>query len=246
MRPCLSEDWRWRWLGTDTMCERVITLLIEDGTKSINNSKYSTLSPVLAFIALMDSSHWNSEIQFCVLIMRRVNAGKTSILQRICETTESPVIYWERPRRRYMVQYFCLQVWSHCWPGSTWPVCLWDFFSVNLKHGASMVSIPSTTNSCSPIIKVTFDEHHVSHQERSQGWANRVSEEHSRWYVQKLVRQADTTVSEKELLYDLEGSKLTWYHSEWDETVGSVSRSSPHKTYFMETQQRRSWAWPVW
>ena len=26
----------------------------------------------------------------------------------------------------------------------------------------------------------------------------------------------------------------------------AVSRSSPHKTYFMETQQRRSWAWPVW
>ena len=26
----------------------------------------------------------------------------------------------------------------------------------------------------------------------------------------------------------------------------AVSRSSPHKTYFMETQRRRSWAWPVW
>ena len=26
----------------------------------------------------------------------------------------------------------------------------------------------------------------------------------------------------------------------------SLSRSSPHKTYFKETQQRRSWAWPVW
>ena len=26
----------------------------------------------------------------------------------------------------------------------------------------------------------------------------------------------------------------------------TMSRSSPHKTYFMETQQRRSWAWPVW
>ena len=39
-----------------------------------------------------------------------------------------------------------------------------------------------------------------SHQERSQDWANRVSEEHSGWYAQKLVRQAGTTVSEKELL----------------------------------------------
>ena len=27
---------------------------------------------------------------------------------------------------------------------------------------------------------------------------------------------------------------------------GVMSRSSPHKTYCMETQQRRSWAWPVW
>ncbi|KAH8991818.1 hypothetical protein EDB86DRAFT_3103684, partial [Lactarius hatsudake] len=31
-------------------------------------------------------------IQFRVLIIGRANAGKTSILQRICETTESPVI----------------------------------------------------------------------------------------------------------------------------------------------------------
>jgi GTPase SAR1 family protein len=32
-------------------------------------------------------------IQFRVLIVGRANAGKTSILQRVCETTESPVIY---------------------------------------------------------------------------------------------------------------------------------------------------------
>ena len=31
-------------------------------------------------------------IQFRVLIIGRANAGKTSILQRVCETTESPVI----------------------------------------------------------------------------------------------------------------------------------------------------------
>jgi hypothetical protein len=34
------------------------------------------------------------EIQFRVLIIGRANAGKTSILQRVCDTTESPVIYW--------------------------------------------------------------------------------------------------------------------------------------------------------
>ncbi|KAH9027831.1 hypothetical protein EDB85DRAFT_94578 [Lactarius pseudohatsudake] len=35
------------------------------------------------------------EVRFRVLIIGRANAGKTSILQRICETTESPVIYRE-------------------------------------------------------------------------------------------------------------------------------------------------------
>ncbi|KAH8982351.1 hypothetical protein EDB86DRAFT_2812224 [Lactarius hatsudake] len=33
------------------------------------------------------------EFSFRVLIIGRANAGKTSILQRICETTESPIIY---------------------------------------------------------------------------------------------------------------------------------------------------------
>ena len=36
------------------------------------------------------------EVQFRVLIIGRANAGKTSILQRVCETTESPVIYRRR------------------------------------------------------------------------------------------------------------------------------------------------------
>ncbi|KAN0129487.1 hypothetical protein V8E53_012669 [Lactarius tabidus] len=33
------------------------------------------------------------KVRFRVLIIGRANAGKTSILQRVCETTESPVIY---------------------------------------------------------------------------------------------------------------------------------------------------------
>ncbi|KAH9021780.1 hypothetical protein EDB85DRAFT_402734 [Lactarius pseudohatsudake] len=40
------------------------------------------------------------EVQFRVLIIGRANAGKTSILQRICETTESPVIYRGREKVR--------------------------------------------------------------------------------------------------------------------------------------------------
>jgi GTPase SAR1 family protein len=32
-------------------------------------------------------------IRFRVLVIGRANAGKTSILQRVCDTTESPTIY---------------------------------------------------------------------------------------------------------------------------------------------------------
>ena len=32
-------------------------------------------------------------LQFRVLVIGRANAGKTTILQRVCETTESPTIY---------------------------------------------------------------------------------------------------------------------------------------------------------
>ena len=32
-------------------------------------------------------------LQFQVLVLGRANAGKTSILQRVCDTTESPTIY---------------------------------------------------------------------------------------------------------------------------------------------------------
>ena len=33
------------------------------------------------------------KIQFRVLIIGRANAGKTTILQRVCETTESPIVF---------------------------------------------------------------------------------------------------------------------------------------------------------
>jgi GTPase SAR1 family protein len=32
-------------------------------------------------------------LKFRVLVLGRANAGKTTILQRVCETTESPKIY---------------------------------------------------------------------------------------------------------------------------------------------------------
>jgi GTPase SAR1 family protein len=34
-----------------------------------------------------------SDLKFRVLVLGRANAGKTTILQRVCETTESPKIY---------------------------------------------------------------------------------------------------------------------------------------------------------
>jgi GTPase SAR1 family protein len=35
------------------------------------------------------------DLRFRVLVIGRANAGKTSILQRVCDTTESPTIYRE-------------------------------------------------------------------------------------------------------------------------------------------------------
>ena len=34
-----------------------------------------------------------ADLRFRVLVLGRANAGKTTILQRVCETTESPKIY---------------------------------------------------------------------------------------------------------------------------------------------------------
>jgi hypothetical protein len=44
------------------------------------------------------------EIKFRVLIIGRANAGKTSILQRVCDTTESPVIYRQTGFRKERVR----------------------------------------------------------------------------------------------------------------------------------------------
>ena len=46
--------------------------------------------------------------QFRVLIIGRANAGKTSILQRVCETTESPTVY--RGKEKVRGLGFCLRL----------------------------------------------------------------------------------------------------------------------------------------
>ncbi len=50
-------------------------------------------------------------VKFRVLIIGRANAGKTSILQRVCDTTESPKIYrLDQSGRRSEV---CSRSWWH-------------------------------------------------------------------------------------------------------------------------------------
>ncbi|KAF8265855.1 hypothetical protein EI94DRAFT_1685070, partial [Lactarius quietus] len=51
------------------------------------------------------------KFEFRVLVVGRANAGKTTILQRVCETTDSPTIY----RGRVVVRgpSFCLRRGEH-------------------------------------------------------------------------------------------------------------------------------------
>ncbi|KAF5345973.1 hypothetical protein D9756_010901 [Leucocoprinus leucothites] len=44
------------------------------------------------------------KIKFRVLIIGRANAGKTSILQRVCDTTESPAIYRRKGSKKERIQ----------------------------------------------------------------------------------------------------------------------------------------------
>ncbi|KAH9023356.1 hypothetical protein EDB84DRAFT_1564738 [Lactarius hengduanensis] len=53
----------------------------------------TTFTNTIAPMDTQQSRRRIPEVQFRVLIIGRANAGKTSILKRICETTESPVIY---------------------------------------------------------------------------------------------------------------------------------------------------------
>ena len=58
-------------------------------------------------VATMDTQqppHRLPKIKFRVLIIGRANAGKTSILQRVCDTTESPVIYRRKGLRKERVR----------------------------------------------------------------------------------------------------------------------------------------------
>ncbi|KAH9028966.1 hypothetical protein EDB85DRAFT_1569739 [Lactarius pseudohatsudake] len=56
-------------------------------------SRSATIPNTVAPIDIQQPRRRIPEFSFRVLIIGRANAGKTSILQRICETTESPIIY---------------------------------------------------------------------------------------------------------------------------------------------------------
>jgi GTPase SAR1 family protein len=61
------------------------------------------------------------DVQFRVLIIGKANAGKTSILQRVCDTTESPEIYSvdsSGTRNRVRSRFHCTSNLIS-WPGST-------------------------------------------------------------------------------------------------------------------------------
>ena len=52
----------------------------------------TSLSHPIALMPTQRARRQIPEIQFRVLIIGRANAGKTSILQRICDTTNGPII----------------------------------------------------------------------------------------------------------------------------------------------------------
>jgi hypothetical protein len=74
-----------------------------------------------ATIALVDQSRPRvPDVQFRVLIIGRANAGKTSILQRVCDTTESPEIFRTGPEgtRKKVRSRFQVLFQSHRLPRS--------------------------------------------------------------------------------------------------------------------------------
>jgi len=60
-------------------------------SKRVGASRYQP--PISPRVMVSTRSKRFAHINFRVLIMGRANAGKTTILQRVCDTTESPVIY---------------------------------------------------------------------------------------------------------------------------------------------------------
>ncbi|KAH9165341.1 hypothetical protein EDB89DRAFT_1911510 [Lactarius sanguifluus] len=76
---------------TDT--NRCVTVTFVYGKPKPDVTRVLGSRPTFSNTVIQQHRRRLPEVQFRVLIIGRANAGKTSILQRICETTESPVIY---------------------------------------------------------------------------------------------------------------------------------------------------------
>jgi hypothetical protein len=82
-------------MGVELHAKKVIQRLLRDSLPSCFPNP----------VAAMATQHPRRlpEFKFRVLIIGRANAGKTSILQRVCDTTESPVIYRRKDFRQEQV-----------------------------------------------------------------------------------------------------------------------------------------------
>ena len=74
---------------------------VDDTRAELESSPDSDLIPdSVTLMGANQSRRRIPKVQFRVLIIGRANAGKTTILQRVCDTTESPTIYRTRGDER--------------------------------------------------------------------------------------------------------------------------------------------------
>ena len=104
------------------------------------------------------------DVQFRVLIIGKANAGKTSILQRVCDTTKSPEIYSvDSSGARNLVRsryYWCLQSHRLARFNSTlqWRSVKHILSAMLMSEPdiCSVASMTSNTNLCSRVIRAMF------------------------------------------------------------------------------------------
>ena len=82
-------------MGLDRGSNRLTPLALSNTVVPMGNQQSSPRIPnnVVAPMDKQQPPRRIPNIRFRVLIIGRANAGKTSILQRVCDTTGSPVIY---------------------------------------------------------------------------------------------------------------------------------------------------------
>ena len=81
-----------------------------DDLQQITDGRTSELQPSKkVFVMDTQPPRRLPKIKFRVLIIGRANAGKTSILQKVCDTTESPVVYRKKGvnQKRVRCLNFC-------------------------------------------------------------------------------------------------------------------------------------------